>query len=76
MSFPISQFIPLPFYRFVFYICDSFCFVKKFISTILIDLHTGDMIFVFLCLTTLSMTVSRSIHIAANGIISFFLMAE
>lgn len=42
MSFPISQFIPLPFYRFVFYICDSFCFVKKFISTILIDLHTGD----------------------------------
>ena len=34
------------------------------------------MIFVFLCLTTLSMTVSRSVHIAANGIISFFLMAE
>ena len=44
MSFPISQFIPLPFYRFVFYICDSFCFVKKFISTILRDLHTGDII--------------------------------
>ena len=31
------------------------------------------MIFVFLCLTSLSMIVSRSIHVAANGIISFFL---
>ena len=29
-----------------------------------------------LCLTSLSMTVSRSIHVAANGIISFFLMAN
>ena len=29
-----------------------------------------------LCLTLLSMTVSRSIHDAANGIISLFLMAE
>ena len=27
-------------------------------------------------LTSVSMTISRSIHIAANGIISFFLMAE
>ena len=31
------------------------------------------MIFVFLWLTSLSMIISRSIHIAANGIISFFL---
>ena len=31
------------------------------------------MIFVFLWLTSLSMTVSGSIHVAANGIISFFL---
>ena len=31
------------------------------------------MIFVFLCLTSLNMIISRSIHIAANGIISFFL---
>ena len=35
------------------------------------------MIFVFLCLTTsLGMIISRSIHVAANGIISFFFMAE
>ena len=31
------------------------------------------MIFVFLCLTSLSMIISRSIHVAANGIIPFFL---
>ena len=30
------------------------------------------MIFVFLWLTSLSMIISRSIHVAANGIISFF----
>ena len=34
------------------------------------------MIFVFLWLTSLSMTISRFIHVAANGIISFFFMAE
>ena len=34
------------------------------------------MIFVFLWLNSLSMTISRSIHVAANGMISFFFMAE
>ena len=34
------------------------------------------MIFVFLCLTSLGMIISRSIHAAANGIISCFFMAE
>ena len=34
------------------------------------------MIFLFLCLTSLIMTFSRLIHVAANGIVSFFLMAE
>ena len=34
------------------------------------------MIFVFLCVTSLSMIISRSIHLAANGIISFFFVAE
>ena len=34
------------------------------------------MIFVLFCLTSLSMIISRSIHVAANGIISFFFMAE
>ena len=31
------------------------------------------MIFVFVWLTLLSMIISRSIHVPANGIISFFL---
>ena len=31
------------------------------------------MVFVFLFLTSLSMIISRSIHVASNGIISFFL---
>ena len=34
------------------------------------------MIFVFLCLTSLNMIISRFIHIAEDGIIPFFLMAE
>ena len=33
------------------------------------------MVFVFLFLTSLSMIISRSIYVVANGIISFF-MAE
>ena len=32
------------------------------------------MIFILLGLTSLSMTISRSIHVAVNGIISFFLI--
>ena len=31
------------------------------------------MVFVFLWVTTFSMKISRSIHVTANGIISFFL---
>ena len=30
------------------------------------------MIFLLLCLTSLSMTISRSIHVGANAIMSFF----
>ena len=40
MSIPLSQLIPLlttPISMFVFYICDSFCFVNKFICTIFLD---------------------------------------
>ena len=33
-------------------------------------------IFLFLSVISLSMTISRSTHVAANGVISFFLMAE
>ena len=34
------------------------------------------MIFIFFCLTSLSMIISRSIHVGANGIISSFIIAE
>ena len=34
------------------------------------------MIFLLLCLTSFSMTVSGSLHVATNGIISFSLMFE
>ena len=34
------------------------------------------MIVVCLCPTSLSMIISRSIHLAENGIISFFFMAK
>ena len=34
------------------------------------------MIFILLGLTSLSMTISRSIHVAVNGIISFFLITS
>ena len=33
------------------------------------------MIFVFLCLTSLSIIIFRSIHVAENNIISFFFKA-
>ena len=35
--------------------------------------HVGDMVFAFVWLISLSMIISRSIHVAANGIIPFFL---
>ena len=40
-------------HKFVFYICDSFCFVKKFICTLFLDstYMRYHMMFVFLCLT-------------------------
>ena len=34
------------------------------------------MVFVFLFLTSLSMIISNCIHVAANGLILFFFMAE
>ena len=32
--------------------------------------------FIFVWLTSLSMTISKPIHVTADGIISFFFMAE
>ena len=50
----------------------------NFICVIFLDFmyKWHHIIFVFLCLNTLSMIISRSIHVAINGIISFFFMAE
>ena len=50
-------------------------FVNKFICIIFLDstYKWYHMIFVFLLLTSLSMIISRSIYVAANDIISFFL---
>ena len=43
MSIPISQFIPTPFnlgnHKFVLYICDSLCFINRFICTIIFRFH-------------------------------------
>ena len=35
--------------------------------------HVGDMVFAFVWLISLSMIISRSIHVTANGIIPFYL---
>ena len=52
-----------------------FYFVNRFICTIFLDstYKRYHMVFVFLWLISLSMTISRSIPVAANGIILFFL---
>ena len=55
-----------------------FCFVNKFVCILFSIPYISKkycMIFVFLCLTSFSMLISRSIHVATNGIISFIFMA-
>lgn len=56
----------------------SLCFVSKFICIISLQIpHLRDGMQLFLlCLTSPGVTVSGSIHAAAHGIVSFFLMAE
>ena len=80
MSIPISQFIPprlSPFVTISFLHLGLY-FINKFICTIFLDsaYKQYHMIFVLLCLTLLSMTISRTIRVTANGIISFIFMAE
>ena len=56
-----------------------FYFVGKFICVIFYIPHISDIIWhlsFFSWLTSLSMMISRSIHVAENGIILFFFMAE
>ena len=51
-----------------------FCFINKFIWIIFLDSTCKwyHMIFVFVWLISLNMIISRSIHVAADSIISFF----
>jgi len=54
--------------------CVCFCFVQKFISVIFYILHISDIIWNCLSdLTSLSTIISRSIHEAADSMISFIL---
>jgi len=56
-----------------------FLFVDRFISAILKVPHKSDAIWYFslsFWLTSLSMIISSCVYVAANGIISFFFMAE
>ena len=60
---------------FVFYFCESLCFINKFIFIIFLDslYKQCHMILVFLWLNSLNMIISRSTYVAANSIIPFFL---
>ena len=60
-------------------LCVCFCFVNKFLCVIFQILHISDIIwhlFFSARLTSLCVIISRSIQVAANGIISFFSVAE
>ena len=61
--------------RFFCISCLYLCFADKFICTFFLD-STYYKILVFLTYILLCMTVSRSIHVSADGTISFLLMAE
>ena len=56
-------------------LCLWVCFIHRFTCVVFLMPHISDMIYLslFLWLTSLSMIISRSIHVAANGIISFLL---
>ena len=85
LSLPNSLTITSP-HLFILATISSFCksmslfLFCKFISVISFYIpHIRDVIWYFsfsVWFTSLSMTVSRSIHVAADGIISFFLMSE
>ena len=69
-----------PWYPYVcsLHLCLYFCLANRFICTIFLDstYMRQYMIFVFLWLTSLCMTVSRSIHVSTNDPVSFLFMAE
>ena len=54
-------------------------FICKFICIIFFTLYMlsdNHMVFAFLCLTSFIMIIPRSIHVAANDIISFCFMGK
>ena len=66
-----------PWHSSVYSLCLWVCFyfIDKFICVILDSTYMWyPMVFVFLCLTSLSMIIPRFIHVAANGIIWFFFL--
>ena len=61
-SLPIHP-LPPRNHRFVFYVCDYFCLVNKFICTIFLDsTYKQYHIFVFLCLTYFTQYDSLQVH--------------
>ena len=72
----LSSLFPPGNYKIVRYICSSISalYISPLVSLLYISHITNViLIFVFLCLTLLRIKISRFIHVAANGIISFFL---
>ena len=54
-------------------VCKYICFVNKFICIMFYIPHINDSFGVYLWLTSLTMIISRSIHVTAKAIISLFL---
>ena len=68
--------LPFPFWSpLVCFLClqGCFCFVNESICVVFQILNISHTVFIFFFLTSLSMVFLRSICIAANGFISFFL---
>ena len=57
----------------LFLFCKELCLYHFFLDSIYKGCHT---ILLFVCLTSLTMTILMSTHVAADGIISVFLMAS
>ena len=77
-SVPVSQFIPPPPYPLVtidLFLYLTFCFVDKLICTLFLDpmWKWYRDVCVCLALSSLSITISRSIHVAADGVFHSFL---
>ena len=77
LTYPTSSPVPFGNYKFIFYVWVYFHSVNKFICIFFVFFLDSmykwfHVVFIFLWLTSLSMIISRSIHVAANGIISFF----